>query len=99
MQYIFLQLRRKGQNICYGRQKQKIDFVVPEGESQRLINVAYDISTIEARNRELNGLIEGMQGLGVHEALLLTTDVEETVSTEVGTISIMPLWRWLIRFS
>lgn len=94
---VFLQLRRKGQNICYGRQKQEIDFVLPEGESQRLINVAYDISNIETRNRELNGLIEGMQGLGVHEALLLTTDVEETVTTEAGTISIMPLWRWLIR--
>jgi predicted AAA+ superfamily ATPase len=92
---VFLQLRRKFQNICYGRQKQEIDFVLPEGESPRLINVAYDISDIETRNRELNGLIEGMQGLGVQESLLLTAEVEEVVATEVGTIRIMPLWKWL----
>lgn len=57
--------------------------------------MAYDISDIETRNRELNGLIEGMQGLGVQDALLLTAEVEETVATAVGTISIMPLWKWL----
>ena len=62
---VFIQLRRKTQNICYGRQKQEIDFVLPEGHQPRLINVAYDISDIETRNRELNGLAEGMQGLGV----------------------------------
>lgn len=92
---VFLQLRRKGQNICYGRQKQKIDFVLPENEVPRLINVAYDISHLETRNRELNGLIEGMHGLGVQEALLLTSEVEETVTTGAGKITILPLWKWL----
>jgi predicted AAA+ superfamily ATPase len=92
---VFLQLRRKWQNICYGRQKQEIDFVLPDSESTRLINVAYDISDMDTRNRELNGLVEGMQGLGVREALLLTADVEETVTTDAGKISIMPLWKWL----
>jgi uncharacterized protein len=92
---VFIQLRRKEQTICYGRQKQEIDFVLPESESPRLINVAYDISEPATRNRELNGLVEGMRGLGVHEALLLTAEVEETVATESGKISIMPLWKWL----
>ncbi|HAD05100.1 MAG: ATPase [Desulfuromonadales bacterium GWD2_61_12] len=92
---VFLQLRRQGQNICYGRQKQEIDFVLPESESPRLINVAYDISALETRNRELNGLVEGMQGLGVQEALLLTAEVEETVTTAAGKITILPLWKWL----
>jgi len=92
---VFLQLRRKGQNICYGRQKQEIDFVLPESESPRLINVAYDISALETRNRKLNGLVEGMQGLGVQEALLLTAEVEETVTTAAGKITILPLWKWL----
>jgi len=92
---VFIQLRRKEQTICYGRQKQEIDFVLPESELPRLINVAYDISDPATRNRELNGLVEGMQGLGVHEALLLTAEVEETVATESGKISIMPLWKWL----
>ena len=93
---VFLQLRRKEQTICYGRLKQEIDFVLPEGESPRLINVAYDISDNDTRNRELNGLREGMLGLGVQEALLLTADLEEVVTTEAGRISIMPLWKWLV---
>lgn len=93
---VFIQLRRKTQNICYGRQKQEIDFVLPEGHSPRLINVAYDISNLETRNRELNGLVEGMLRLGVQEALLLTADVEETVTTTAGRISILPLWKWLV---
>ena len=92
---VFLQLRRKEQTICYGRQKQEIDFVLPESASQRLINVAYDVSDPTTRNRELNGLVEGMRGLGVHEALLLTAEEEETVTTEAGNISIIPLWKWL----
>lgn len=93
---VYLQLRRKCQNICYGRQKQEIDFVLPEGETSRLINVAYDISDPGTRNRELNGLVEGMQSLGLQEALLLTAEVEETVATDAGTIRIMPLWKWLL---
>jgi predicted AAA+ superfamily ATPase len=93
---VFLQLRRRVQNICYGRQKQEIDFVLPEGESPRLINVAYDITDVNTRNRELRGLVDGMQGLGVQRALLLTAEVEETVTTEAGIISIVPLWKWLL---
>lgn len=93
---VYLQLRRKYQNICYGRQKQEIDFVLPEGESPRLINVAYDISDLGTRNRELNGLVEGMRGLGVQEALLLTADLEETLATDAGTIRVVPLWKWLV---
>lgn len=92
---VFLQLRRKGHAICYGRQKQEFDFVLPESESPRLINVAYDISDMDTRNRELNSLVEGMRGLGVLDALLLTAEVEETVATETGKIRIMPLWKWL----
>ena len=37
-----------------------------------------------------------MQGLGVQEALLLTAEVEETVTTDAGTMSIIPLWKWLV---
>ena len=94
---VFLQLRRQHQNICYGRQKQEIDFVLPESESPRLINVAYDISDSETRKREVNGLIEGMKGLGVSKSLLLTAEVEEIVATDGGVINIMPLWKWLTR--
>jgi predicted AAA+ superfamily ATPase len=96
---VFLQLRRRCQTICYGRQKQEIDFVLPEGESPRLINVAYDISDSATRNRELNGLREGMLGLGLQEALLLTADLEEDVMTNAGMIRIMPLWKWLVPIS
>jgi len=33
--------------------------------------------------------------LNSHEALLVTAEEEETVATEAGKISIMPLWKWL----
>jgi predicted AAA+ superfamily ATPase len=93
---VFIQLRRQGHVICYGRQKQEIDFVLPEEESPRLINVAYDISDPATRKREVNGLEEGMRGLGVSEALLLTAEAEETIEIAAGKIVVMPLWKWLV---
>jgi len=93
---VFLHLRRKGHLICYGRQKQEIDFVLPESESPRLINVAYDITDMDTRKRELNGLAEGMITLGVEESLLLTAEAEEVVTIAAGKISIVPLWKWLL---
>jgi len=40
--------------------------------------------------------LEGMQGLRVQEALLLTADVEETVTTTDDSVRILPLWKWLV---
>lgn len=93
---VFIQLRRQGHVICYGRQKQEIDFVLQESKSPRIINVAYDISDLATRKREVNGLEEGMRGLGVSEALLLTAEAAETIETDAGKIVVMPLWKWLV---
>jgi predicted AAA+ superfamily ATPase len=93
--------------VYYWKGDQEIDFVTcsPTGQPNQLINVCYDLTDPQTREREINSLIEGMAHFDIHESVLITADEAgtETVplpsdtDAQTGRITIVPLWRWLLQ--
>ena len=96
---VFLHLRRIYKEIFYYKGKQEVDFCFETHKGIQLINVSYDLSNRDTKEREINGLCEAMEALSVKESLLITNNLEENIETSSGKIQIMPLYKWLLNFN
>jgi len=86
---VFLHLRRKFKEIYYLKEKQEVDFYLPEIET--IINVSFSIKEVKTFNREINSLKEFLKKN--KKAILITKDEEK----EIDGIKIMPLWKFLLK--
>jgi uncharacterized protein len=93
---VFLELRRKAQKISYLKDKQEVDFYFTRDGQERLLNVCYDMESQSTREREVNGLVAAMKRLSLKESLIVTAENKETIATEAGRITVIPLWEWLL---
>ncbi len=87
---VFLHLRRKYQEIYYFKEKQEVDFFIPQ--DKLLINVSYKIDNEKTLNREINALKEAMEKLKIQQSFLVTNEIEK----EIEDIKIIPLWKFLL---
>lgn len=95
---VYLQLRRKHQEIRYFRQKQEVDFCFYNDSKEiELINVCHSLQDHQTRHRETEGLREAMKALEVGHSVLINNEVEEEMVVDGKTVSIVPLWKWLLR--
>ena len=94
----FLHLRRKTRDVYYFLRNQEVDFYCRTSDDQCIVNVSYDIHRPETRKRELNGLFEAMSYFDAKQAWLVTASHEETVDLDGKTVTILPLWKWLLTF-
>ncbi len=90
---VFLALRRKEIHPSYFLQKQEVDFYWENGV---LINACYDYSDASTRKREVNGLLEAMDFLGLKESFLINWDKRETLEINGKKIHTKPLWTFLL---
>ena len=86
---VFLHLRRKFKEIYYLKEKQEVDFYLPEIET--IINVSFSIKEVKTFNREINSLKEFLKKN--KKAILIIKDEEK----EIDGIKIMPLWKFLLK--
>lgn len=93
---IFLALRRKQKEIFYYKTKSgyEVDFYIPEIGS--LIQVAYDISSQETREREIRALIEAKDELDAKELILVTYDHHEEILEDSNQIKVIPAYELLL---
>ena len=94
---VFLHLRRLYKEIFYYKGKQEVDFCFETPNGIQLINVSYDLSNMETKEREINGLCEAMNTLSAKESLLITSNLEENIETSAGKIQLIPLYKWLLQ--
>lgn len=96
---VFLELKRRGQEIYYYRDKsdkQECDFLVREG---RKITAAFQVvDRINADNkiREVNGLISAMREHKIKEGTILTSSENGEFKSDGFKIKIRPVWQWLL---
>jgi uncharacterized protein len=93
----FLHLRRQSSEIYYFKQNQEVDFYTVIDGKKLLINVCFDLSDIETRQRELDGLLEAMKFLNINESFLLTKSEESIVKMDNYVIKIEPLFKYLLQ--
>jgi len=97
---VFLHLLRslpEGQKICYYLGEKECDFVIQTGIGvNELIQVCWDMKDWETRDRELGGIREAANVTGCQNRTIVTYDQDEVVHDDLGTIRILPAWKWFL---
>lgn len=96
---VFIALRRVYPEVFYykTRSGREVDFIIPmRGHSKLLVQVCESLAGPQTRKRELTALEDAMAELGLKEAIIVTRNEEDTVKTDIGTVRIVPAWRFLL---
>jgi len=94
---VFLELKRRGEEIYFHKEKKECDFVVRrEGRIDQSFQVCTFFSSPETKQREIDGLVEAMQTYSLNQGVILTEHHEESIQVPEGIINIMPIWKWLL---
>ena len=92
---VFLALLRTYREIYYFREKGECDFLVKvDGVLKMAIQVTYELNE-DNKRRELEGLTEAMDKLGIEEGFILTYGQEDELIFDGRTIKIKPAWKWM----
>ncbi len=75
----------------------EVDFVIKkENTVQQLIQVCYDLMNINTREREFKSLYSAANDLYCDNLLIITLDTEGKEEFKGKTITMVPLWKWLL---
>lgn len=92
---VYMELRRRGKDAFFFKEKRECDFVVREGiRIAEAIQVCENISDLETKDREVSGLVEAMDVLHLSSGTIVTRYEEETIEIEGKKIYIVPAWKW-----
>lgn len=96
---VFLELKRRGEEVYYYRTKNnlEVDFALTRGKKIKgVIQVAQKITDQKARDREIKSLIYSLKELKLKEGLILTEDEEEILKIGNKKIIICPIYKWIL---
>lgn len=100
---VFTELVKKGyepnRELFYynTRNNREVDFILKEGTNvSELIQVCYDFSAPEAKQREVRALSEAGEELRVEKLTILTWDEEGEIKYRKAKIRLIPLWKQLL---
>jgi len=93
---IYIELKRRRNNVFYFREKNECDFILEQnGSITDIIQVCSEL-TRENESRELMGLVEAAQIFKLKKGLLITYDLEKTIDFKNIEIQMIPAWKWLL---
>jgi hypothetical protein len=92
---VFLDLRRKGNEIFFHRDDGECDFIIrKDGIIIGAIQVTMDLKKTE--HREIKGLMEALRSYQLDNGLILTYDEDRMIEIEGKEIEVKPVWKWLL---
>lgn len=95
---VLTELKRRGKDIYYWSNSYEIDFVVREKKKiKQLIQVCYDVTEYETKEREIKGLLKASKELKCKDLVVITWDYEAEEKINRRKIKFIPLWKWLLR--
>ena len=78
-------------------QQNEVDFVIKEGlKIKGLVQVCWDISSVETRKRETRALLKASKELKCNNLLIITGEYEDEEKVRNKKILYTPLWKWLL---
>ena len=101
---VFLELKRRDYAIYCHRKVKECDFVVRQnGPIIQAIQVCRALSDPDAKQREIEGLVEALTRFSLTEGLLIAEDEEYTEMIQENrqnfTITIIPIWKCLLQLT
>ncbi len=95
---VFIELKRRSAEIFYYHDRLECDFIERKGIGvHSAIQVCYTLDGAETRNREVAGLKAAMEHFNLPTGMILTNDQEETITAGDKKISVIPVWKWLLK--
>jgi uncharacterized protein len=94
---VFLELKRRKNEVFYFADKNECDFVIRDGmRTTQLIQVCFQMHSPKTRKRAIAGLVEAMNKLECRDGLILTDDEYEDIEENGKTIPVRPFWFWAL---
>lgn len=103
-QAVFLELKRKGKEIYFYKERYECDFVVKEGNSivkegnsiSEIIQVAYNLSDEKTKKREIRGVVDACKTFDKKSGIIITNEAIQDFEIDKIKIQIVPLYQWLL---
>jgi len=96
---VYLQLKRRYDEIYYHLDKNECDFVIKENlKITQAIQVSLKLDNPVTKQREIVGLVEAMRRYKLNDGYILTLENEELIEPDNKKIIIKPIWKWLLEF-
>ena len=93
---VAIELFRRETELFYFKNRKECDFIVKHGHRQvHAIQVCWELNGRNEK-REFKGLSEACRKLDINTGLILTYDQEEERKANGVTVSVMPVWKWLL---
>lgn len=93
---IFIELKRRGQDIFYHANGSECDFIVRTGTRiTQCLQVTVSLADESTRKREVAGLAAAAKTYGTTDNIIITLD-DDRISLEESGIRVVPAWRWLL---
>lgn len=98
---VYNHLKQREQKVFFHKEKKECDFVIQKDlKIQSAIQVSATLSDPITYKREIAGLTEALRLYGLKEGLILTLDEkakkEISFEGEQYTVTILPIWEWLL---
>lgn len=94
---VFLELKRSGKDIFYYKEKKECDFLVFDRDRVvEAIQVCYDMSDKDTREREVAGLLEACEALGLQRGAIVTLDEDDEFIQEGICVRLVGIGRYLL---
>ena len=87
---VLVELKRRGEEVYFWREKREVDFILREGDRLTAMNITY---TNEIPKREIEGLLEFKEKYKNAKLKIITKEVDKT---DENGIEYIPLWKWLL---
>ena len=96
-QAVFLELKRKGKEIYFYKERYECDFVVKEGNSiSEIIQVAYNLSDEKTKKREIRGVVDACKTFDKKSGIIITNEAIQDFEVDKIKIQVVPLYQWLL---
>lgn len=94
---VYIELKRRQKEVFYFKINQEVDFVICQlGQPVEAIQVSYsNLEDNATRDREVLGLIECLESLGLKTGTILTLAYEDRQNFRGYQINFQPLYQWL----
>lgn len=94
---VFLELKRKYNELFYYRDStSECDFIVNvQNTIKQAIQVTYDMSDENTKNREIKGLANACKNFNLKSGLIITYDSEDEILHDNITINLIPFYKWV----
>lgn len=94
---VFVELKRRGEEIFYFKGKNECDFIIRRGlKIAEAIQVSRELKRGISEEREINGIMEAVKSFKLKTGTILTGHQEDTLIKDGITLKLAPVWKWLI---